>query len=54
MPKYKANTYLVHNGAIVQTEQEFELSEELADRLGDKVTLVEKEEKKATKNKKSE
>jgi hypothetical protein len=45
MPKYTANAYLVHNGAIVQTGQEVELSEEQAERLGDKVEVVEEEEK---------
>lgn len=42
MPKYTANTYLVHNGAVVQTGGEVELTEEQAKRLGDKVTLIEK------------
>lgn len=42
MPKYTANAYLVHNGVIVQTGGEVELTEEQAERLGDKVTLIEK------------
>lgn len=42
MPKYTANAYLIHNGSIVQTGGEVELTEEQAERLGDKVTIIEK------------
>lgn len=38
MPKYIANVYLVHNGAVVQTGQTVDLTEEQAERLGDKVS----------------
>lgn len=38
MPKYIAKSYLVHNGSIVQTGQEVELTEEQAERLEDKVS----------------
>jgi hypothetical protein len=41
MPKYIANAYLVHQGKIVQTGNEVELTEEQAKRLGDKVEPVE-------------
>lgn len=41
MPKYKANAYLVHQGVIVQTDQEVELTEEQAEALGDKVSQSE-------------
>jgi hypothetical protein len=46
MPKYIANAYLVHNGAIVQTGHEVELTEEQAERLGEKVSPAEAETKK--------
>ncbi|POD46284.1 hypothetical protein BKM15_25930 [Pseudomonas syringae pv. syringae] len=38
MPKYIAEAYLVHEGAIIQEGQTVELSEEQAERLGDKVS----------------
>lgn len=38
MPKYIANGYLLHKGAVVQTGQEVELTKEQAERLRDKVT----------------
>jgi len=38
MPKYTANAYLVHKGAVVQTGKSIELTEEQAKRLGDKVS----------------
>lgn len=41
MPKYTANAYLIHEGAIVQTGQDLELSEEQAAALGDKVSQSE-------------
>jgi hypothetical protein len=41
MPKYTANAYLVHKGAVVQTGGEVELTEEQAKRLGDKVEPIE-------------
>lgn len=44
MPKYTANAYLVHHGKVVQTGNELELTEEQAERLGDKVTLIESED----------
>lgn len=39
MPKYTANAYLVHKGAVVQTGNSIDLTEEQAKRLGDKVSL---------------
>jgi hypothetical protein len=41
MPKYIANAYLVHQGIIVQTGNEVELTQKQAKRLGDKVEPVE-------------
>jgi hypothetical protein len=41
MPNFKANAYLVHNGKVVQTGDDLELTEEQAERLGDKVTRIE-------------
>lgn len=53
MPKYIANEYLLHNGKIVQTGEEVELTAKQAERLGDKVTpLQEDKAKKETKDKK--
>ena len=54
MPKYIANAYLVHNGKIVQTGGEVELTAKQAERLCDKVTPVQQEDKpkKETKDKK--
>lgn len=50
MPKFIANGYLLHKGAVVQTGQEVELTKEQAERLGDKVTAVkESKAKKETK-----
>ncbi len=46
MPKYTANEYLVHNGKIVQTGGELELTEVQAERLGDKVTPIKGSENK--------
>lgn len=40
MPKYIANAYLVHKGKVVQTGNEVELTKEQADRLGDKVMII--------------
>jgi hypothetical protein len=45
MPKYTANAYLSHKGKLVQPNQEVELTEEQAKRLGDKVTFIKKETK---------
>lgn len=45
MPKYITNAYLIHNGNIVQTGSQVELTKAQAERLGDKVTPA-KEEKK--------
>lgn len=42
MPKYIAKSYLVHKGKVVQTGSEVELTKEQAERLGDKVTPVQK------------
>lgn len=39
MPKYIANSYLIHNGEIVQTGGTVVLTAEQADRLGEKVSL---------------
>ncbi|WP_458463795.1 Rho termination factor N-terminal domain-containing protein [Paenibacillus sp.] len=44
MPKYITKAYLTHEGNVVKPEQEIELNEQQADRLGDKVELVEGEE----------
>lgn len=44
MPKYIANGYLLHKGKVVQTGNEVELTKEQAERLGDKVALVDIEE----------
>ncbi|OKL36997.1 Rho termination factor N-terminal domain-containing protein [Domibacillus mangrovi] len=41
MPKYISNAYLAHAGKIVQPGEPLELTEEQADRLGDKVELSE-------------
>lgn len=41
MPNYIANGYLVHEGKVVQTGNEVELTDEQAHRLGDKVTPAE-------------
>lgn len=41
MPKYTANAYLVHQGKIVPIGETVELSAEQAERLGEKVTMVE-------------
>lgn len=46
MPKYIANGYLVHNGNIVQIGEEVELNKRQAERLGDKVELIESEQTK--------
>lgn len=39
MPRYIANEYLVHEGVLIQTGQEVELTEEKAEELGNKVGL---------------
>lgn len=44
MPKYIANSYLLHQGKVVQTGTEIELTKEQAERLGEKVSLIEIEE----------
>ncbi len=44
MPKYIANGYLVHNGKVIQTGNEVELTKEQGDRLGEKVQLIPLEE----------
>ncbi|MCK1982226.1 MULTISPECIES: DUF7210 family protein [Peribacillus] len=38
MPKYIANEYLLHNGKIIQTGDDVELTKDQADHLGDKVS----------------
>lgn len=52
MPKYIANAYLLHNGSVVQTGGEVELTKEQAERLGDKVSPVKEAPKKEPKSKK--
>jgi hypothetical protein len=42
MPKYIAEAYLVHNGAVVQPGHEVEIAADQAERLGDKVKPVKK------------
>ncbi|MUK89151.1 hypothetical protein GMD78_12285 [Ornithinibacillus sp. L9] len=44
MPKYIAKAYLVKNGKVIQTDNEVELTEEEAKRLGDKVEAVDPKE----------
>jgi hypothetical protein len=41
MPKYRSNAFLVQNGATVRPDENLILTEEQAERLGDKVTLLE-------------
>lgn len=41
MQKYIANAYLSHQGDIVRPDDEVDLTDEQAHRLGDKVTPVE-------------
>lgn len=48
MPNFKANDYLLHNGSPVEPEKEIELTAEQAERLGDKVTALEPEQKEAS------
>lgn len=40
MPRYIANSYLLHQGKVIQTGGEVELTKEQAERLGNKVELV--------------
>lgn len=40
MPKYTAKAYLYHRGKLVKTDEELELTNEQAKRLGDKVSIV--------------
>ncbi len=49
MPKYIANAYLIHNGNIVQTGSQVELTKAQAERLGDKVTPAKEEKKEGPK-----
>lgn len=41
MPKYRSNAFLVQNGATVRPDENLILTEEQAERLGNKVTLLE-------------
>lgn len=45
MPEYIAKAYLVKEGKVYQPESEIELEKEQAERLGEKVEAVEKDEK---------
>lgn len=41
MPEYRSNAFIIHNGSVVRPDGTLTLEEEQAERLGDKVTLIE-------------
>lgn len=47
MAKYTSSSYLLHDGQVVLPGTEVELTDEQAERLGDKLTAVQEVKKKA-------